>query len=116
MQRVERNTDTRPQATQGRAVLRGFQVQSQNADHGQVEAVQNTGPGRPVVQLLGKREIPRVEKHAERPAGQSDISESHVVFPEGVPGGDRLLDSGHAMPMSQEVEKGKEHRKGLLHP
>lgn len=33
-----------------------------------------------------------------------------------MPGGYRLLDTGHSMPVSGEVEEGEKHREGFLHP
>lgn len=116
MQRIEQNTDCCPQATQGRTVWGVLQIQAQDSNHGQVQAVQDAGASAPVVELLSDGEIPGVENHAEGPTGQSEVSKRHIVFSERMPGRDRFLDSRHAMPMRREIEEGEEHRKGLLHP
>src|ERR1700754_3710587 len=85
------------------------------ADGRVVKAIQNAGACGKVVQLFCDVEIARVEDHAKHPAGQSEISKQHVIFPQRVRPRYSFTEARHAVVVREEVEEREEDGEWLLH-
>ena len=84
--------------------------------HGRVvHAIQHVGAGGKVVELLGEREVARVEDGAQGPGCDSDVCQDFVEWPQRVRARDLRVDLLQAVVVCPEVAEGEEHAKRLLH-
>lgn len=115
MCRVQEKAEPAPETAQRRFIPRRVLIKAQYSDDSEVHPIHHVGASPKVIQFLRQREIPRMEYRAERPTCQTAVTERKVVWPERVPRGDRLADSGHPLPMGKEIEDGEEDREDFLH-
>jgi hypothetical protein len=89
-------------------------VEAKNADGRVVQPVQHIRTRSPIVQLLRDTKVTGVEDHAEGPASQAHVTETEVVFAQGVGSGDLVAQLRHAPVVREVVEQREDDAKGLL--